>query len=98
MNRTDQAWQRLAAAARRAPEEIDGAMPYGFATRVAALGLSAAPLPTAGALLEKFALRGLFAAAACSIAAAAFGYSAFTTESEYETVTGDLVTEVLAQS
>ncbi len=98
MNRPEQAWQRLAAAARRAPEEAVATAPYGFATRVAALGLAAAPLPTAGALLEKFALRGLLAAAACSVAAAAFGYSAFITEQEYETVTGDLVTEVLAQS
>ncbi|MBA3850172.1 MAG: hypothetical protein C0502_09285 [Opitutus sp.] len=98
MNRPDQAWRRLAAAARRAPDEGEPAAPCGFATRVAALGLTDAPLPAAVALLEKFALRGLLAAAACSVAAAAFGYSAFSAEQEYETVTGDLVTEILAQS
>jgi hypothetical protein len=98
MNRPDQAWQRLAAAARRAPAEPVDPAPFGFATRVAAQALSAAPVGAANSLLEKFALRGLIAAAACSVAAAAFGFSALTAEQEYETMTGDLVTEVLAQS
>lgn len=97
MNRNDQAWQRLAAAARRAPAESDASAPYGFATRVAARAFATAPLP-ANALLEKFALRGLFVAGAFSIAAAAFGYTALSSEQDYETVTGDLVTEVLAES
>ncbi len=97
MNRTDQAWSKLTTAARRAPEDASVAAPYGFATRVAALGL-AAPRPTMAALLEKFALRGFVAAAACSVAAAAFGYSSLTSEQEFESTTGDLVVEVLAQS
>lgn len=95
MNRHDQSWQRLVAAAQRAPAEDESA-PYGFATRVAARAWSAAPMPTAAALLEKFALRGFVAAAACSLAAAAFGYA--TLSAEPETDVGDSVTEFLAQS
>lgn len=98
MNPNSQAWPRLAAAARHTPDDLDAGAPYGFATRIAALGLAvpAAVLPRA--TLEKFALRGLFAACALSVAAVAFGYSAFRTEQETEAVTGDTVTEVLAQS
>jgi hypothetical protein len=95
MNRHNQSWQRLVAAARQAPADDDSA-PYGFATRVAAQAWSSAPLPSAAALLEKFAFRGFVAAAACSLAAAAFGYS--TLSAEAETDVSDSVTEFLAQS
>lgn len=98
MNRHDQAWQRLAAAARRAPEDRDDTAPFGFATRVAALAFAGRSLPTTGMLLEKFALRGLLAACACSAAAAAFGYSVLTADPDSQTEAGDLVSEVLAQS
>lgn len=97
MNPHHQAWSKLVSAARHAPAAGDETVPFGFATRVAALGL-AAPRPTMAALLEKFALRGFVAAAACSLAAAAFGYTAWSSEQEYESATGDLVSEVLAQS
>ncbi len=96
MNRQDQAWARLTAAARRAADDREVSAPYGFATRVAARAMSAPSLT--GALLEKFALRGFVAAAACSVAAAAFGYSSLTSEQEFESTSGDLVVEVLAQS
>jgi hypothetical protein len=95
MNRHDQAWQRLSAAARRAPEG-DVTAPFGFATRVVAHGFAGTTLPTTVALLEKFAWRGFVAAMACSLAAAAFGYSTITADPEIEV--GDTVTEVLAQS
>lgn len=98
MNRHDQAWQRLAAAARRAPEDRDDTAPFGFATRVAAVAFTGRSLPTTGMLLEKFALRGLLAACACSVAAAAFGYSVLTADPDSQTEAGDLVSEVLAQS
>lgn len=98
MNPNHEAWQRLTAAARRAPDEADTSAPYGFATRMAARGLAASPVPAVSALLEKFAWRGLIAAVACSAGAVAFGYSTLSAEQEYETVTGDLVTEVLASS
>lgn len=98
MNPPNQQWQRLVAAARDASDSRDDSAPYGFATRVAALGLSAPAAVLPRAMLEKFALRGLFAACALSVAAAAFGYSALRTEQEAEAVTVDTVTEVLAQS
>lgn len=98
MNRHDQAWQRLTTAARRAPDDREAAAPFGFATRVAALAFTGRSVPTTGMLLEKFALRGLLAACACSVAAAAFGYSVLTAERDSQAETGDLVSEVLAQS
>lgn len=96
MNRQDQAWARLTAAARRAADDRGVSAPYGFATRVAARAMSAPSLT--GALLEKFALRGLLAACACSAAAAAFGYAAIVPDPEEELLTTDSVAEVLAQS
>ena len=98
MNPNHDAWLRLTAAARRATDERDVEAPYGFATRLVALGFAAPAAPLPRAMLEKFALRGLFAACALSVAAAAFGYSAFSAEQETEVATGDTVTEVLAQS
>lgn len=98
MNPHHQQWLRLATAARQAPDDRDETAPFGFATRVAALGLMAPAAVLPRAVFEKFALRGLFAACALSAAAAAFGYTAFTSEQETEAVTGDTVTEVLAQS
>lgn len=73
MSQFDQQWQRLTALARQAPADQDTAMPAGFATRVAA---QAAATPVAGpwSTLERFALRGFLAAAACSMAAVAFNY------------------------
>lgn len=96
MNRQDQAWARLTAAARRAADDREVSAPYGFATRVAARAMSAPSLT--GALLEKFALRGLLAACACSAAAAVFGYAAIMPDPEEELLTTDSVAEVLAQS
>ncbi|MBI5425582.1 MAG: hypothetical protein HZA32_16005 [Opitutae bacterium] len=98
MNPHNQQWLRLATAARQAPDDRDETAPFGFATRVAALGVMAPAAVLPRAMFEKFALRGLFAACALSAAAVAFGYSAFTSEQETEAVTGDSVTEILAQS
>jgi len=55
-----QAWSRLVRAARSTAEEPADAAPYGFATRVAALGLAARE--EAPALVEAFALRALMLA------------------------------------
>lgn len=94
MNRFDHQWQKLTALARQAPA-APGEVPYGFATRVAAqaVALPAAPwLP-----LERFALRGLFLAAVCSVAAVAFNYSILSTDQAdiYATGTADTVVELL---
>lgn len=71
--RYQQAWQRLAGAARRHPEERDPAAPYGFAVRVAALAQSAGrPRFT---LSERISLRAVAVAGALAIAALAANYS-----------------------
>lgn len=98
MNPHHDAWQRLAAAARRAPIPGDVEAPMGFATRVAALGLAGRPLLAPRAQLEKFAWRGLFAAGAFSAAAVAFGYSALVVDDEADAVGSDIVAEMLAES
>ena len=97
MNPYEQAWRRLTAAAREATDDRDTAAPYGFATRVAALAW-ARPRVDSRAVLEKFAMRGLIAAGVFSLAAVAFGYSAWLNEREEEIVSGDTVSEILAQS
>ena len=94
MNRFDHQWQKLTALARQAPA-APGEPPYGFATRVAA---QAAALPaTPWMPLERFALRGLLAAAVCSVASVAFNFSDFSTEQAdvYATGTTDTVVELL---
>lgn len=74
MNRFDQHWQKLVALARQAPPADDEVMlPSGFATRVAALA-AARPAPALWGGLERFALRGFVAAAACCAAAVAYSY------------------------
>ncbi len=95
---TPQPWDRLAAAARRAPADSrDPAAPYGFATRVTARAF-ALPLPSAQGLLERLALRGLVVAGVLGLAAAGYGYTTLTAEQETDLLTTDIVTEVLAQS
>ncbi len=94
MNRYDQHWQQLVALARQAPVD-PGAAPYGFATRIAA---AQAAQPVAPWLpLERFALRGLFLAAVCSVAAVAFNFAELSGEQTdvYATGTTDTLVELL---
>jgi len=69
-------WARLAAAARRVPDVRDTAAPYGFATRVAALGL--AQERAVASLVERFALRALGVACLLAVLSVAVNYSALT--------------------
>lgn len=98
MNPHHEAWPRLTVIARRARDERDDTAPYGFATRVAALGLAVRTLPSPRLLLEKFALRGLFAAGALSVAAVAYGFTSGSSEAEFDVLAVDIVSEVLAES
>ena len=68
MKNTPQAWERLAAAARRAPEDRDARAPFGFSTRVAALAMAGRPT---GSLVERFALRAMIVACGLARAVAA---------------------------
>ena len=96
MNRFDHQWQKLIVAARQAPVDAASAAPYGFATRVAA---QAAALPLAPWLsLERFALRGLFLAGICSVAAFALNLTESGAEQQpdiYATGTTDTLVELL---
>ena len=96
MNRFDHQWQKLTALARQAPTEPVAAAPYGFATRVAARA-AALPAGTPWLSLERFALRGLVAAAACSFAAVAFNYTEFPSDQPDSYVSGpaDSIDELL---
>lgn len=90
-------WERLAESARLAPREEEATAPHGFATRVVAQAF-ALPPPSAQALLERLALRGLLAAGLLGVAAAAYGVTALNAMPEEELLAGDTVIEVLAQS
>ncbi|HMD61407.1 MAG TPA: hypothetical protein VKG78_08250 [Opitutaceae bacterium] len=70
MSKYDQAWRKLAAAARRAPPAGDESAPYGFSTRVAALafaGETAAPPAFARLSLRAAGVACLLAAAAVAV-------------------------------
>jgi hypothetical protein len=66
-------WDRLVAAARRAPVPAAASAPFGFATRVAAQGLSAEPLVDAP--FERMALRAMGVACLLALSAVAVNYS-----------------------
>ena len=68
-----QAWSRLVRAARSTAEVPADAAPYGFATRVAALGLAARA--EAPALLEAFALRAVLLAGLVAGLSLALGFA-----------------------
>jgi len=74
MNYPD-SWQRLAAAARLAPDDRDTAAPYGFAARVAAQAWAASGEPIS--FFEHFSLKLSLRAlgAACLLAVATVGAS-----------------------
>ena len=62
-------WQRLVRLARQAPKPAEAAVPFGFATRVAARwSAGAAPGPSAWDVLEVFSLRSLVVASALMLA------------------------------
>jgi hypothetical protein len=75
MNSPD-SWQRLAAAARRAPDDRDPAAPYGFAVRVAAQAwaASAEPVSFFEHFSLKLSLRALGAASLLAVATAGASY------------------------
>jgi len=89
-------WERLTAAARRAEDTRDTAAPYGFATRVAALGL--APRQPDASLFARFSLRALGFACLLTAAAFASNYSLIASVSAPEdemAATDDPVAEVI---
>ncbi|MES2697855.1 MAG: hypothetical protein V4773_30620 [Verrucomicrobiota bacterium] len=69
-------WTRLTAAARDVRDERDAAMPYGFATRIAAMAL--AQERRVVSLFERFALRALGVSCLLALGSLAINYSAIT--------------------
>ena len=59
MKTSNSAWQRLVVAARQAPVAGDVAAPYGFSTRVGALGLAAIERPSLRSSLNRFSWQAL---------------------------------------
>jgi len=97
MNRYDQAWQRLVAAARRAaPAGRDESAPYGFPTRVAALAFGAeSPSPS---IFARLSLRAAAVACVLALVSVAVNYRAITGVFENESVVAandDPVAEVV---
>jgi hypothetical protein len=70
----EQSWQKLVAAARRAPPAGDESAPFGFSTRVAALAFEGrqAPAPS----FARYSLRAAAVAGLLAVAAVAANYSA----------------------
>ena len=92
------AWQRLVAAARHAPDPgHDGAAPFGFSTRVAALAL-AAERPSMRALVNRLSLRALGVALALMIFSIAANYSSLSLSADADQDSFDPVAEVLTTS
>jgi hypothetical protein len=88
-------WSRLAAAARSAPDDRDPAAPLGFATRVAALALSAPPRPSFSLVFERLSLRALGIACLFMLACVAVSYPAIARAFDDEVSVSDPVAEVL---
>jgi hypothetical protein len=97
MKTSASAWQRLAAAARHTPEEIDAAAPFGFSTRVAALAL-ASEQSAECATVNPFWWRALGAALALMIFSVAANYSSISLTAEGDQDPFDPVAEVLTAS
>ena len=74
MNPADKSWERLVAAARRAPVAADESAPFGFSTRVAALALGRASPPESA--FARLSLRAAAVAGLLAVAAVAANYSA----------------------
>lgn len=66
------AWSRLASAARQVGDERDTAVPYGFSTRVAALGF--AQESRVASVLERLALRAVGVASLLALFSVALNY------------------------
>ncbi len=72
MNNDSQAWQRLVAAARKAPADPrDVSMPFGFSTRVAALAFASGAERPWYALFDRVSLRAVGVAGLLAVASVA---------------------------
>lgn len=92
MNLSDEAWNKLARLAGKAPAE-EAALPFGFSTRVVA-GWRAASSEKVFAALEGLTWRGLAVALVVFGGCAALGYDSFVSALSGEALqAGDLLSE-----
>lgn len=92
-----QPWNRLVAAARRAPADVPGdlAPPFGFAARLVALAdLSAASSAGVSVLLERFSMRALGCALAVLMVSAVWSVAPTATAASSEDRSLDLIDPV----
>jgi len=97
MKTTASAWQRLVTAARHEPDRGDDAAPFGFSTRVAAVGM-AVELPTMRAMMNRLSWRALGVALMLMIFSIAANYSSFSITGDNDQDTFDPVAEELTTS
>lgn len=90
-------WQQLVAVARQAPVG-EAAAPYGFATRVAARGLSESERPGMLAVFGRFSVRALWIAGLLMLGTVAANYIAVASSEDDEQSLLDPVSEVLSTS
>jgi hypothetical protein len=97
MNKYDQAWQKLVAAARRAaPSGDDESAPFGFSTRVAAMAFGAESPPPS--VFARLSLRAAAVACVLAVVSVAVNYRAITGAFENESAVAtsdDPVAEVV---
>jgi hypothetical protein len=74
MKPDDKNWQKLVAAARRAPQAGDESAPFGFSTRVAAMAFEQRPAPAWD--FARMSLRAAAVAGLLAVVAVAANYSA----------------------
>jgi hypothetical protein len=99
MKTPNNAWQRLVVAARQAPIPGDEAAPYGFSTRVAALGLASVERPSLASALNHFSWRALGFSLMLMIVSIVANYSTVSSVAEAEQeVSIDPVEEYLTLS
>jgi hypothetical protein len=74
MSPEEKSWQKLVAAARRAPPAGDESAPFGFSTRVAALAFEGRTSPSSA--FARYSIRAAAVAGLLAVAAVAANYSA----------------------
>jgi hypothetical protein len=77
LNKQRDPWSRLTTAARNVSDDRDTTVPYGFATRIAALAL--AQEQRVVSLFDRFALRALGVACLLALGSVALNYRSLTT-------------------
>ena len=81
---SDHSWDRLTAAARRAPVAAVTAAPYGFATRIVAMAMAADH--SGRSLFERVALRAVGVASLLALVSVFANFSVLTTDGDEENI------------